>query len=49
MGMIITRSAIVDYTMKMHSDLPKATKLRGYKDLNPAAPANPNASIIWDR
>jgi FtsP/CotA-like multicopper oxidase with cupredoxin domain len=34
----------VEYTMQMHSDLPKATKLRGYKDLNPAAPANPNTS-----
>ena len=35
---------IVDYTMKMHTNLPKATKLRGYKDLNPLAPANPNTS-----
>ena len=35
---------LFDYTQKMHTDLPKATKLRGYKDLNPAAPANPNGS-----
>lgn len=35
---------LVNYTMKMHTNLPKATKLRGYKDLNPAAPANPNSS-----
>ncbi len=31
---------IVDYTAKMHTNLPKATKLRGYKDLAPAAAAN---------
>ena len=35
---------LVDITQKLHSDLPKATKLRVYKDLNPAAPANPNGS-----
>ncbi|WP_236021939.1 chitobiase/beta-hexosaminidase C-terminal domain-containing protein [Geomesophilobacter sediminis] len=27
---------LVEYTKKMHSDLPKATRLRGYVDLNPA-------------
>ena len=34
----------VNYTMQMHSDLPATTRLRGYMDLNPAAPANPNGS-----
>lgn len=26
---------LYDYTQKLHSDLPKATKLRGYRDLGP--------------
>jgi FtsP/CotA-like multicopper oxidase with cupredoxin domain/PKD repeat protein len=28
---------LFDYVQRMHSDLPKATKLRGYRDLSPAA------------
>jgi FtsP/CotA-like multicopper oxidase with cupredoxin domain len=28
---------LYDYVQRMHSDLPKATKLRGYRDLAPAA------------
>ncbi len=28
---------VVDYTQRMHSDLPATTRLRGYKDLNPVA------------
>ncbi len=35
---------IVNYTMRMHTNLPATTRLRGYKDLSPAAPANPNSS-----
>jgi FtsP/CotA-like multicopper oxidase with cupredoxin domain len=31
---------ILAYTEQMHSDLPKATKLRGYRDLNSGAPAH---------
>jgi len=35
---------LVQYNQRLHPDLAKATTLRGYKDLNPAAPANPNAN-----
>jgi FtsP/CotA-like multicopper oxidase with cupredoxin domain len=30
----------IDYSMQMNRDLPKRTKLRGYKDLNQVAPPN---------
>lgn len=33
-----------DYTQKMHSDLPKATKLRGYYQINTTAPSVQNVN-----
>lgn len=33
---------IVEYTKKLHTDLPKATKLRGYVDLGTGGPSTPH-------
>ena len=40
---------IIEWTEKMHSDLPKATKLRGYVQLDPNPNASPNFTLADGR